>query len=52
MSPVTGVGTSKADSNAVAMEFACTMFPIKPNAMMSITEKMAARGFDPRPLLM
>ncbi len=47
--PDADVGTPKANENAVEMEFACTMLPIKPKATIISTEKIAAIGLLPRP---
>ena len=50
--PVTQDGIPKAWLKASAIEFDCTMLPMKPSAMMIATEKNAARGLFPRPRLM
>ena len=50
--PVISVGIPKAESKAVEIEFACTITPIKPNAMMVRIENRAAIGLLPNPCLM
>ena len=43
---------SKAELNAVEIEFACTILPIKPKAIMIRTEKMVASDLLPKPCVM
>ena len=50
--PVIHGAMPKACEKASAIEFDCTMLPMKPSATMIVTEKKAASGLLPRPRLM
>ena len=47
--PVSQTGMPKAVRKASAIEFACTMFPMKPRATMIVQAKKAASALLPRP---